>query len=176
MPVVLVCAFLPLVFGSSVGPEAGLTGIIAGLCYWVGDNVKYAKEHADEAMANILAEKTQKKRFSVMKSEIGYAPFVMGYSVMGSDYYITYGQMHRDYERIAFSLDEYEASGVLELEEGYYILMRVPKDRDQIGLRASEFLGNYRYAVVKQLADAHKKEIAFDGNDYFDSLELLDIK
>ena len=48
MAVILVCAFLPLVFGSSVGPEAGLTGIIAGLCYWVGDNVKYAKEHAEE--------------------------------------------------------------------------------------------------------------------------------
>ena len=48
MLVILVCAFLPLVFGSSVGPEAGLTGIIAGLCYWVGDNVKYAKEHAEE--------------------------------------------------------------------------------------------------------------------------------
>ena len=48
MGVILVCAFLPLVFGASVGPEAGLTGIIAGLCYWVGDNVKYAKEHAKE--------------------------------------------------------------------------------------------------------------------------------
>lgn len=48
MPVILVCAFLPLVFGASVGPEAGLTGIIAGLCYWIGDNVKYAKEHVDE--------------------------------------------------------------------------------------------------------------------------------
>ena len=35
MPVMLVCAFLPLVFGASVGPEAGLTGIIAGLCYWI---------------------------------------------------------------------------------------------------------------------------------------------
>lgn len=48
MPVLLVCAFLPLILGASVGPEAGLTGIIAGLCYWIGDNVKYAKEHADE--------------------------------------------------------------------------------------------------------------------------------
>lgn len=48
MPVMLVCAFIPLVLGASVGPEAGLTGIIAGLCYWVGDNVKYAKEHSDE--------------------------------------------------------------------------------------------------------------------------------
>ena len=48
MPVLLICAFLPLVLGASVGPEAGLTGIIAGLCYWIGDNVKYAKEHAQE--------------------------------------------------------------------------------------------------------------------------------
>ncbi|MCR5788588.1 MAG: chloride channel protein [Lachnospiraceae bacterium] len=42
---ILLCAFLPLVLGASVGPEAGLTGIIAGLCYWIGDNVKYAKQH-----------------------------------------------------------------------------------------------------------------------------------
>ena len=48
MPVMLICAFLPLILGASVGPEAGLTGIIAGLCYWIGDNVKYAREHAEE--------------------------------------------------------------------------------------------------------------------------------
>ena len=46
MLVMLVCALLPLIFGSSVGPEAGLTGIIAGLCYWIGDNVTYAKKNA----------------------------------------------------------------------------------------------------------------------------------
>ncbi len=44
MGAMLVCAFLPLVFAGSIGPEAGLTGIISGLCYWVGDNVKFAKE------------------------------------------------------------------------------------------------------------------------------------
>lgn len=48
MLVMLICAFLPLIFGASVGPEAGLTGVIAGLCYWIGDNVKYAKEHSEE--------------------------------------------------------------------------------------------------------------------------------
>ncbi len=46
MPVMLVCALLPLIFGASVGPEAGLTGIIAGLCYWIGDNVTFARRHA----------------------------------------------------------------------------------------------------------------------------------
>ncbi len=44
--VILISAFLPLVFGSSVGPEAGLTGVITALCYWIGDNVTYAKNHA----------------------------------------------------------------------------------------------------------------------------------
>lgn len=33
-------ALLPLIFGASVGPEAGLTGVIAGLCTWVGDRMK----------------------------------------------------------------------------------------------------------------------------------------
>lgn len=48
MPVMLIAAFLPLVIGSSVGPEAGLTGIIVGLCYWAGDNLKFARGNAGE--------------------------------------------------------------------------------------------------------------------------------
>lgn len=33
-------ALLPLLFGGSVGPEAGLTGVVAGLCTWVGDRMR----------------------------------------------------------------------------------------------------------------------------------------
>ncbi len=44
MGTILVCAFLPLVLGASVGPEAGLAGVITGLCYWVGDNIRFASE------------------------------------------------------------------------------------------------------------------------------------
>lgn len=35
-----VAALLPLFFGGSIGPEAGLTGAIAGICTWVGDRMK----------------------------------------------------------------------------------------------------------------------------------------
>lgn len=48
MLVMMVAALLPLLMGSSVGPEAGLTGIIVGLCYWAGDNLKFAKQNTKE--------------------------------------------------------------------------------------------------------------------------------
>lgn len=46
MPVLLVAAMLPLLMGCSIGPEAGLTGVIVGLCCWAGDNLKFAKNNA----------------------------------------------------------------------------------------------------------------------------------
>lgn len=39
--ILAVSALLPLIFGASLGPEAGLTGIIVGLCCWIGDKLKY---------------------------------------------------------------------------------------------------------------------------------------
>lgn len=44
-------ALLPLIFGASVGPEAGLTGIIAGLCTWVGDKLKRFRSEVEELTA-----------------------------------------------------------------------------------------------------------------------------
>lgn len=38
----IVLFLLPLVFGGSVGPEAGLTGIIAALATWIGDSLRRA--------------------------------------------------------------------------------------------------------------------------------------
>ena len=35
----IISALLPLMAGASIGPEAGLTGIIAGLCTWMGDKL-----------------------------------------------------------------------------------------------------------------------------------------
>ena len=42
MLVMLLAALFPLLLGASIGPEAGLTGVIIGLCYWAGDNMKFA--------------------------------------------------------------------------------------------------------------------------------------
>lgn len=47
---VCLAALLPLIFGGSIGPEAGLTGVIVGLCYWAGKHMKYAKNKIPELM------------------------------------------------------------------------------------------------------------------------------
>lgn len=48
MIVLLLSALFPLLLGSSIGPEAGLTGVIVGLCYWIGDNLSFARQNAKE--------------------------------------------------------------------------------------------------------------------------------
>lgn len=54
--VLAVSALLPLIFGGSLGPEAGLTGIIVGLCCWIGDRLKYKGAEVRElANAGIAA-------------------------------------------------------------------------------------------------------------------------
>ncbi|MCR4612154.1 MAG: chloride channel protein [Lachnospiraceae bacterium] len=40
--VIFFAALLPLIFGSSVGPEAGMVGVMVALCCWAGDNLKFA--------------------------------------------------------------------------------------------------------------------------------------
>ena len=48
IPFMLTAALLPLIFGGAVGPEAGLTGVIVGLCCWAGDNFKYAGKYISD--------------------------------------------------------------------------------------------------------------------------------
>jgi len=44
----IVSSILPLILGASVGPEAGLTGIIAGLYTWIGDKLKIFNDELEE--------------------------------------------------------------------------------------------------------------------------------
>ena len=45
--ILLIAAALPLIFGSSVGPEAGMIGVMVALGCWVNENVKFAKDNTD---------------------------------------------------------------------------------------------------------------------------------
>ena len=48
---VLGAALFPLLIGAAVGPEAGLTGVIAGLCCWGGDKLRRFRKESEELAA-----------------------------------------------------------------------------------------------------------------------------
>lgn len=57
--IILVAALLPLIFGGSLGPEAGLTGVIVGMCCFIGHRLKYKGEELRElAMSGVAATLT----------------------------------------------------------------------------------------------------------------------
>ena len=141
------------------------------------DPIKSPKLRAEDALVRLdAAGNDDDDRLSAMKTVIGTAPFVQGYSVTGFDYYITPGQMHEDYDEAAFALELYEYSEIIELEEGYYILMRVPKEPDEISIIADDLVINYKYATLYALEDEIGAEMDFVGNELFESLKLAEIK
>lgn len=83
MAVMIAGALLPLLAGSSIGPEAGMTGIIAGLCYWASDNIKSAqsstKEYSEIGSAvtlGVLFHSPLFGIFAVEESEEGSVPVI----------------------------------------------------------------------------------------------------
>ena len=44
----IISSISPLILGASIGPEAGLTGIIASLCTWVSDKLKHLNKELQE--------------------------------------------------------------------------------------------------------------------------------
>ena len=141
------------------------------------DPTKLPRLRAESTIEKLLTCGNDDERYSVMKSAVGGAPMVQGYTVMNStDYYITRGQMNEKYEVAAFDLELYENSEIIELDEGYYIIMRVPKSHDEISLIADELLVNYRYAALYAVRDQAGAEMSFVGNELYDGLVLAEIK
>lgn len=70
-------ALMPLLFGGSVGPEAGLTGVIAGLCTWVGDRLRFVgsemRELANAGTAAIISAIFAAPLFGLAAPLFGYA-------------------------------------------------------------------------------------------------------
>ncbi len=139
-------------------------------------NTSNSKQRAEQTAAELALIEDDEERERQMRSAIGSAPFTAGYSTTGNGFYFTRGQMNEEYERESFELSHYGVSGVVESNEGYYVIMRLPMVREHLSLATvPELLRQYQYAVLKEYEDKTAEKIAFAGNELFAELELAEI-
>ncbi len=135
-----------------------------------------SKTRAENARDTVLAVARDADRYDAMRREIGKAPFVAGFSTTGNGLYFTYGQMGEEYESASFSLELYGVSDVIETEDGYYVIMRLPLDEDDVKAQVDTLLVQYQYASLKGQMDVEREKLSFVGNDYFGSISLIGIE
>ncbi len=135
-----------------------------------------SKTRAENARDTVLAVARDTEKYDAMRREIGKAPFVAGFSTTGNGLYFTYGQMGEEYESAAFALELYGVSEVVETEDGYYVIMRLPLDEDDVKAQVDTLLVQYQYASLKKHMDVEREKLSFVGNDYFGSISLMGIE
>ncbi len=140
-------------------------------------STKDSKTRAEAAAARLSAIADDEERYAQMKSEIGAAPFVSGFSTTGNGLYFMKGVMGELYDEASFSLEIYGTSDVVETADGYYVIMRMPLEREHLDIETvPELLTRYQYSVLKKHEDEKKAELSFAGNDYFKSLNLIEMQ
>ena len=135
-----------------------------------------SKTRAEKARDTVLAVARDTEKYDAMRREIGKAPFVAGFSTTGNGLYFTYGQMGEEYESASFALKPYGVSDVIETEDGYYVIMRLPLDEDDVKAQVDTLLVQYQYASLKGQMDVEREKLSFVGNDYFNSISLMEIE
>ena len=92
-------------------------------------------------------------------------------------YYVVRDVYTLPIEEAAFSLDEAgDVSDVIEVETGFYVLVRI-EDNDQTRLSMTpSLLSSYQWAKLEAEIDTFKKDLTVELNEYGKSIDLLTIE
>ena len=129
-------------------------------------NIEQTRADAEAVVLALRAISNKNERYEAFNDYIGAAPLVAGYSMTNLDgVYFTYGMMGEDYEGVSAALDDYGVSDVLETEDGFYIIMRLPKEDAYIDKNAETLLSSYQMAQLVLLKGDIAQQLAFDCED-----------
>lgn len=140
-------------------------------------NEKKIKKMRDIA-ADLKSIESDSERYEKMKSYIGKSDeYVSGFTIASIDgVYFTRGQMGDEYESTTFELSEYECSDMIETNDGYYVIMRLPKEQEYVITSVTTLLSYYQNAQLNLYKKAMHNSIDFVPNEYFGELDLTKIK
>ena len=134
-------------------------------------NYDVAKEIADA----LAACEGDEERYSLMCQYIGSA-VNKDLQITQAGYYFTHNEMGEAYEDAAFGLELYQASGVVEYSDSYYVIMRLPIDELHVLMHGEELLQYYQSAQLGAYEENVKENLTLELNEYGLSLDLTTIK
>ena len=94
--------------------------------------------------------------------------------------YFTHNTYPEEYERVAFALEEYSVSDVIETSSGFYIIKRLALDDEYVAESYySEDVDLKNVALLAMFDDAaaaRKPKLTFSPNEYGSSIDLIKMK
>ena len=96
-------------------------------------------------------------------------------SLKESGEYITRGYMSDEYEKAAYDLRIDEYSDVIESENGYFIVKRLEQDPLYVMLNLKMLTERYQHYAFLEMIYEYQIVIDFTPNEYFYSLDLLEM-
>jgi len=92
------------------------------------------------------------------------------YSMTRDGYYFTYGYMLPEIEEASFKLKEGEISGIIESENGYHIIKRLPKDDEYMVKNYTTLKAQYESCKFYSLIDKQAESVSVKGNDLLETI------
>ncbi len=91
-------------------------------------------------------------------------------------FYILEGYMSESYEKAAFSLKLDEFTEIIEDEGGFYIIKRLEQDPLYVMINFETLAERYKYYTFIEMINDTQKMLEFVPNEYFGSIDLLEIE
>ena len=93
----------------------------------------------------------------------------------GKGYYFTYGEMDPAYEAAAFALEEYAVSGVVETDDGYYVIMRLPKEESYITEHFESLRDKSYFVTLNARVDERLAGMTLEKTRFGEGLDLANL-
>jgi hypothetical protein len=134
------------------------------------------KAHIAQLHAAITAKTDASERYHAFREAIGSKYNNDFNDLNGNGYYFARGEMEQFYEDAAFALqNDYDVSPVVESEDGYYIIMRLPKEESYIELNFQKLKEKSYFVTLNDKVSAKLAAMTLEMTPFGEGLDLTDL-
>lgn len=136
-----------------------------------GDDMEANRAKAQNVVDKVREATTYNERIERMRAFMKYSEDTQMVSLNG--YYFTRGEMEQAYEDATFALETTHVSDVIELNGGFFVIMRLDPEREYVQTNYMTLLQNYQSAAMGAYIQKFEEDCQVVLNDYGKSLDFL---